>query len=178
MLGDAMRRISRRQLLGTGIAIGGSLLARPVWPQGGPLPRGDRPSAAQGNDSFDWDATPDHGYDPTEPEPERPGSGVRALSAQSLPPSAVVDPAFLPPVGAQGHAGSCVSWAAGYGLATFMLAKKAGNDPTLPINQVSPAYLYSSVRNSLALGCRYDSGRQDLTCKPAWKSPNEDLGNL
>jgi hypothetical protein len=176
MLGDAMRRISRRQLLGTGIAIGGSLLARPVWPQGGPLPRGDRPSAAQGNDSFDWDATPDHGYDPTEPEPERPGSGVRALSAQSLPPSAVVDPAFLPPVGAQGHAGSCVSWAAGYGLATFMLAKKAGNDPTLPINQVSPAYLYSSVRNSLALGCRYDSGRQDLTCKPAWKSPNEDLG--
>jgi len=57
-----------------------------------------------------------------------------------------------------------------------MLAKKSGSDPLQPANQVSPAYLYASVRNSLALGCRYEPGRQDLTCKSVWKSPNEELG--
>ena len=102
-----------------------------------------------------------------------------ALEAtQKLPASAVVDPAFLPPVGTQGHAASCVSWAAGYGLTTFMLAKKAGSDPLLPVRPGSvPAYLSSSVRNALARGCRYETTRQDLTCKTAWKSPNEDLGS-
>src|SRR5882757_8475112 len=116
--GDAMHRINRRQLLATGIAVGSSLVARPVWSQGGTPPRGERGSVGQGNDerSYDWDSSPNHGYDPTEPEPERPNTGVRALSTQNLPRSAIVDPAFLPPVGAQGHAGSCVSWAAGYGL--------------------------------------------------------------
>jgi len=69
-----------------------------------------------------------------------------------------------------------VSWAAGYGLTTFLLAKKKGNDPSLPASQISPAYLYASVRNSLALGCRYEITRQDITCKAAWKSPNEELG--
>lgn len=175
-----MRTINRRQLVASGLVIGGSIIAGPVWSQGGSPPRRERPSLGSGNDEryYDWDASPNHGYDPTEPEPQRPSGGARALEAtQKLPASAVVDPAFLPPVGTQGHAASCVSWAAGYGLTTFMLAKKAGSDPLLPVNQVSPAYLYSSVRNALARGCRYETTRQDLTCKTAWKSPNEDLGS-
>ena len=179
-LGDTLRTINRRQLVASGLVIGGSIIAGPVWSQGGSPPRRERPSLGSGNDEryYDWDASPNHGYDPTEPEPQRPSGGARALEAtQKLPVSAVVDPAFLPPVGTQGHAASCVSWAAGYGLTTFMLAKKAGSDPLLPVNQVSPAYLYSSVRNALARGCRYETTRQDLTCKTAWKSPNEDLGS-
>jgi hypothetical protein len=166
--------IDRRRLLVSGMAASGCLATKSAWAQG-VAPRVDRASAIDER-YYDWDATPNHGYDPTAPEPLRPPIGVQALSDQRLPPRATVDPKHLPPVGTQGHAGSCVSWAAGYGLTTFMLAKKFGTDPSLPSNQVSPAYLYASVRNSLALGCRYESVRQDLTCKSVWKSPNEDLG--
>jgi len=170
--GALVQSINRRQLLVSGMAIGGALIAKPAWSQGASV----RPNPATGEHYYNWHATLNHGYDPTEQEPVRPANEVRALSAQRLPARAIVNPKYLPPIGTQGHAGSCVAWAAGYGLATFMLAKKTGNDPSLPVNQVSPAYLYASVRNSLALGCRYDSARQDLTCKSTWKSPNEELG--
>jgi hypothetical protein len=46
-----------------------------------------------------------------------------------------------------------------------MLAKKEKKDPASPANQVSPGYLYSTVRNALALGCQSaDDIRQD-SCK-------------
>src|SRR5262245_6837528 len=70
------------------------------------------------------------------------------------PPRFVVNPEILPPVGNQGAVGSCVAWAAGYGLATAMLARKLKQDPSLPANQVSAAYLYSTVRNATVSGCR------------------------
>jgi len=85
---------------------------------------------------------------------EIPSPSARSISSLPKPPSRfVVNPEFLPPVGNQGSAGSCVSWATGYGLTTFMLARKDNKDPANPANQVSPAYLYSTVRNAMASGC-------------------------
>jgi hypothetical protein len=86
---------------------------------------------------------------------EIPSANIRSMSSLAKPPSRfVVNPEFLPPVGNQGSAGSCVSWATGYGLTTFMLAKKDNKDPANPANQISPAYLYSTVRNAVASGCQ------------------------
>jgi hypothetical protein len=53
-----------------------------------------------------------------------------------------------------------VSWGTGYGLTTSR--EKA---PVSPADQVSPAYLYSTVRNALALGCHSSSDILQDSCK-------------
>jgi hypothetical protein len=132
--------IDRRQALISAAGLAGSLLASVG------LVAGVR---AQGFDDHDDE---DPGYDLLTDE-SHPTSTRKIKGGPPPPPSFVVNPEFLPPVGAQGTVGSCVSWASGYGLATYMLARRDKKDPANPANQVSPAFLYSSVRNAKASGC-------------------------
>ena len=50
---------------------------------------------------------------------------------------------FMPPIGDQGGAGSCVAWSTGYGLRSFYLAKNNKLDVSKPENQPSPAYIFN-----------------------------------
>jgi Papain family cysteine protease len=90
----------------------------------------------------------DRGYDPTVWEPfptERP----RFLDR--LPGAAIVNPAYLPPVGQQGTSasigspGTCCAWATVYGLATFTAASAGRVDPSVASGQASPAQIYIDV---------------------------------
>ncbi|MGA9869120.1 MAG: C1 family peptidase [Acetobacteraceae bacterium] len=93
----------------------------------------------------------DRGYDPTgrEPFPTETAHFVDAL-----PRAAIVNPAFLPPVGQQGTTaspgapGSCCAWASVYGLATFTAARAGRTDPSAPAGQASPAQIYIDVLNA------------------------------
>ena len=77
----------------------------------------------------------DRGYDPTAREPF---PTERAHFVDALPQAAIVNLAFLPPVGQQGTAaspgapGSCCAWASVYGLATFTAARAERVDPSMP----------------------------------------------
>jgi hypothetical protein len=90
----------------------------------------------------------DRGYHPTVTEPfpaERPHFLDR------LPGAAIVNPAFLPPVGQQGTTasigspGTCCAWATVYGLATFTAASAGRVDPSVASGQASPAQIYIDV---------------------------------
>jgi hypothetical protein len=147
-----MTIINRRRLLLLGHGLAGSLLAPPIFV-----------GTARGQGLEDEDDDP--GYDLEMPEIP-PSVAARSLaSLPKPPPRFVVDPEYLPPVGTQGAAGSCVSWGTGYGLTTYMLAKKNKKAPVSPADQVSPAYLYSTVRNALALGCHSSSDILQDSCK-------------
>jgi len=95
----------------------------------------------------------DRGYDPTAPEPF---TTEKAQFVETLPVAAIVNPAFLPPVGQQGTTaspgapGSCVAWASTYGLATFTAARAGRVNPSEASGQASPAQIYIEVltRNS------------------------------
>jgi hypothetical protein len=58
--------IDRRRLLVSGMATGGCLVTKPAWAQG-VASRVDRAPAIEER-YYDWDATPNHGYDPTAAE--------------------------------------------------------------------------------------------------------------
>lgn len=99
------------------------------------------------------------GYDPTVSEPF---AITRPQFVTELPAAAVVNPAFLPPVGQQGtvasagYPGSCCAWASTYGLATFTAARAGRVSPALPSGRASPAYIYIQVlkeRGDAADGC-------------------------
>jgi len=55
-----------------------------------------------------------------------------------------------------------------------MLARKGNKDPANPANQVSPAYLYSTVRNALASGCHTANDMSQNSCNGKKECP---LGN-
>ena len=90
----------------------------------------------------------DRGYDPTIWEPF-PTETPHFLDR--LPRAAMVNPAFLPPVGQQGTTasigspGTCCAWATVYGLATFTAASAGRVDPSVPSGQASPAQIYIEV---------------------------------
>ena len=86
--------------------------------------------------------TMDYGYDPTVPEP---GPLTTPPRAASLPSSATVNPAYLPPVGKQ-DTPSCFVWSATYGLTT-VAAAQAGfiSNPQSSGQQASPYYTYVQV---------------------------------
>jgi hypothetical protein len=86
--------------------------------------------------------TMDYGYDPTVPEP---GPLTQPPRAASLPSSATVNPAYLPPVRKQ-DTPSCFVWSSTYGLTTFAAAQ-AGliTDPRSSAQQASPYYTYVKV---------------------------------
>lgn len=96
----------------------------------------------------------DRGYDPSAREPI-PVEQVRLLD--TLPTAAIVNPAFLPPVGAQGTTaqegapGSCCAWASVYGLTTFAAARAGRVDPSHPTGQASPAQIYIEVLQKLGI---------------------------
>lgn len=50
---------------------------------------------------------------------------------------------YLPRVGNQGNQGSCISWAVGYGLATYMFAAQRRRNPSGNSEYMSPAYLHN-----------------------------------
>jgi len=91
------------------------------------------------------------GYDPTTVER---GPLIRPKTLASPPPTATVNPKFLPPPQAQGtmqHEGSpgtCAAWATTYGLATFTAADAMGQSPSTPALQASPAHIYIEVMKS------------------------------
>jgi hypothetical protein len=90
----------------------------------------------------------DRGYDPTVWEPF-PTETPHFLDR--LPRAAIVNPAFLPPVGQQGTTasigspGTCCAWATVYGLATFTAASAGRVDPSVASGQASPAQIYIDV---------------------------------
>jgi C1A family cysteine protease len=90
----------------------------------------------------------DRGYDPTIWEPF-PTETQHFLDR--LPSAAIVNPAFLPPVGQQGTTasigspGTCCAWATVYGLATFAAAQAGRVDPSTASGQASPAQIYIEV---------------------------------
>lgn len=114
---------------------------------------------------------PGYGYDPTQPEPFE--ATVVRYSA-TIPNSASVNPAYLPPVGQQGTAahpgapGSCAAWASTYGLATFVAARSGSVDPAVTSDQASPAAIYIQSlqqQNSTSTACtgsRFSSYFQTL----------------
>ncbi len=92
----------------------------------------------------------DPGYDP---DLDEPIEELLPTPIEPLPPRALVNLAYLPPVGtqgtpqSQGYPGSCAAWASTYGLATFTAAKKGNYSPHEPRLQASPAYIYVKVLN-------------------------------
>lgn len=83
----------------------------------------------------------DLGYDPTIDEPIEitpPEPGL------ALPPSAMVNTKYLPPVQKQSTP-NCAAWASTYGLATFTAAKAGDYSPSEPSLQASSAYIYIGV---------------------------------
>lgn len=108
----------------------------------------------------------DRGYDPSTREPI-PVERVRLLD--KLPSAAIVNPAFLPPVGTQGTTaqegapGSCCAWASVYGLATFTAARAGRVDPSHPAGQASPAQIYVEVlqERGVAVGTCGDTSFAD-----------------
>ena len=52
---------------------------------------------------------------------------------------------LIPPPGDQGDLGSCTSWAAGYGMASYLNAKSKGVQPTTADTRGSPNDLYAKI---------------------------------
>jgi len=83
----------------------------------------------------------DFGYDPEIAEEPRPRL---APQPAALPSSAMVNKAFLPPVGKQ-TLSNCFVWSSAYGAATFWAAQSSGASPTTANLQASPDYTYIKV---------------------------------
>jgi C1A family cysteine protease len=66
--------------------------------------------------------------------------------APFLLPSYVSNTTYLPPVGNQGGEGSCVAWATGYYVMTYMEGKARQWNVTQSTHQYSPAYIYNQGR--------------------------------
>jgi hypothetical protein len=89
----------------------------------------------------DLHETADYGYDPTVEETVE----FRAPETRpELPPAAMVDATYLPPVGQQ-TTPSCTAWGTTYGLATFTAARAGNYSPQSTTQQASPAYIYVQV---------------------------------
>ena len=69
------------------------------------------------------------------------------LSTVGQLPGSVTLTRYLPPVGNQGSQGSCVSWAMGYGLASYMIGVRNQNPPDRTDELMSPAYLHNQTVN-------------------------------
>lgn len=82
-----------------------------------------------------------YGYDPTVDEPIEITLPTPVIT---LPPSAMVNTKYLPPVGQQ-YTPNCAAWASTYGLATFTAAKAKDYAPNDPSLQASSAYIYIQV---------------------------------
>lgn len=95
----------------------------------------------------------DYGYDPTIDEPIE--ITPAPLPELLLPPSAMVNTDYLPPVQKQSTP-NCAAWASTYGLATFTAAKAGNYSPTDASQQASSAYIY--------IGVLEEDGKDQDTC--------------
>jgi hypothetical protein len=80
----------------------------------------------------------DYGYDPSIPEPVTPEPPPLPAT---LPPTAMVNTEWLPPVGHQ-TVPNCYVWASAYGLVTYWAGQSSG---TVPASPASPDYTYIQV---------------------------------
>lgn len=62
----------------------------------------------------------------------------------------------FPPVGDQGKQGSCVGWAVGYAMKTYLERQEEGWPVTFPKYQFSPAWIYNQIRYGTNLGIPID----------------------
>jgi C1A family cysteine protease len=67
----------------------------------------------------------------------------KAQQKRGLTPPKVDLSNLMPPVGDQGHQGSCVAWSIGYGLRSYYAKKVDNADTTKPENVPSPTYIYN-----------------------------------
>jgi hypothetical protein len=72
------------------------------------------------------------------------GAAVGAVTLPVRLDLSVTHGKYLPPVGDQGPAGTCVAWAYGYGALTFLACKSADVSAAVPSNQVSAMDLYTT----------------------------------
>lgn len=83
---------------------------------------------------------------------------------------------YLPPPGAQGKQNSCVGWATGYGLMTYLKARQrrviphVGSEPLLD-ECYSPAFVYNRLNGGLDRGCSALAALKLLVKEgaPRWK---------
>ncbi len=73
------------------------------------------------------------------------------VGASALPVRADLSGSF-PPVGNQ-ERGTCVAWAAGYYLKSYLEARDRNWEPTIPERQFSPKFLYEAVDRRFKNGC-------------------------
>jgi C1A family cysteine protease len=86
-----------------------------------------------------------HGMGAIAPTPDQIKSFPKAPkdTRRGALPAHADSSAYMPPIGDQGGAGSCVAWSTGYALRAFYLAKNNKFDVSKPENVPSPAYIFN-----------------------------------
>lgn len=74
-------------------------------------------------------------------------SDINLAESSDLKSSVDLTP-FFPPIGNQGAYGTCVAWAVGYNLRSFLNAKDGKYKPTSAAQQYSPKDLFWAISNS------------------------------
>ncbi|MBS1974085.1 MAG: peptidase C1A papain [Bacteroidetes bacterium] len=72
---------------------------------------------------------------------------------------------FAPPVGDQGHQGSCVAWSSAYGARTILEAARTGGDPNNL--KFSPSFLYNQIGLDGCEGSYIERAMEFMTKKGA-----------
>ncbi|MCB1189072.1 MAG: C1 family peptidase [Leptospiraceae bacterium] len=79
----------------------------------------------------------------------RGSSTTTNLSSSSLPSKMnLQDTGFFPPIGDQGKYGTCVAWAVGYNMKTYMENRDLNQTTSSSSSQFSPKYLFWSIPDS------------------------------
>jgi len=86
------------------------------------------------------------------------------VNADNLPSSVDLS-SILPPVGDQGHQGSCVAWAVGYYYKTFMEHKEQNWNVSTNAHQFSPAFIYNQINGGGDNGSTFNDAFQLLKDK-------------
>lgn len=106
---------------------------------------------------------------------------MEMTSEENLPSNVDLTDSF-PPVGDQGQYGTCVSWAAGYYLKSYLEAKDQEWQPADGDRQFSPKFLYWMLDDEAKNGCRGSSFEanldilQNVGITTLATVPYEDLG--
>lgn len=86
---------------------------------------------------------------------------MRMTPEENLPSKVDLTESF-PPIGNQGEYGTCVSWATGYYLKSYLEAKDQGWQPTSGNRQFSPKFLYWMLNENEKNGCKGSSFEANL----------------
>lgn len=99
------------------------------------------PGAAQGPDEDEGFAT---GADPISPEEYQKLPKLQRFRAYLAPRVDLSD--MFPPPSNQGSQPSCVAWASAYAARSYLYSKEIGRRAEKPVDILSPAYIYNSLR--------------------------------